>query len=149
MNPSFENLPERASHTLLCRLRDLNLTGRMLSLSALGDVAIAGCLSLYSPVKGGVRYRLSFEDGTQRLFGMQIDAGILELTLSDPLAGFEPGVRRRMELGRDEEGLAHVPEADASVDPETTDAIRLGRFLERLVAHFLSSELGGDRRVRA
>ena len=149
MNPSFENLPERASNTLLCRLRDLNLTGRMLSMPAVGDVAIAGCLSIYSPVKGGVRYRLSFEDGTQRLFGMQIEGGSLELTLSDPLAGSEPGVRRRMEIRKDEEGLALVSEADASVDPETTDAIRLARFLERVIGHFLRSELGGDQRARA
>ena len=149
MNPSFENLPERASSTLLCRLRDLNLTGRMLSMPAIGDVAIAGCLSIYSPVKGGVRYRLSFEDGTQRLFGMQVEGDAIELSLSDPLAGSEPGIRRRMDLRQDEEGLAHVPEAGAAVDPETTDAIRLARFLERVLGHFLRSELGGDQRARA
>jgi len=57
-------LREQAARRLLRRIRDLNLGDGTVQLQDGQTVRITGCTSLDHPVERGVRYRISFSDGS-------------------------------------------------------------------------------------
>ena len=75
-------LREHAARRLLRRLRDLNLGDGSVSLEDGDKVRITGCASLDHPVEGGVRYCLSFNDGSTEVVEIQWQDGRLHAHLT-------------------------------------------------------------------
>ena len=145
MNARTEILSAREARTLLCRLRDLNLSACRVAVSENTYVLVAGCVSRYGPVESGVRYRVGLESGETCILSLQWIDDALELSIVLPRPNPDAEVTRRVSLVCDASGRALAPDFFAVCSPDSTDLVELEEFLTRLVAGMFSRYLSLDR----
>lgn len=75
-------IPDLA-RSLLCLLRDLNLTSSSVAIAANRSVRIDGCLSLGWPSVSPLCYRLQTSDGRERVLRIELVGEALQLCVAD------------------------------------------------------------------
>ena len=125
------HLSAEASRRILYKLRDLNLSAERIRLEDGRRVDFKGCLDPDAPVRDQLYYRLVLDGEQERLLAITLERGRLCLALGR--AEDEDAERSRwLNLAACEDGRVSAPEIEASIDPETTSADEVEKFLRSL-----------------
>ncbi|MEZ5978331.1 MAG: hypothetical protein R3F34_08940 [Planctomycetota bacterium] len=123
--------PAQRVRALFRLLRDLNLTGERIALSAGRSVQIAGCSSLDEPADRRLLYRLRVDD-RELVLEIEVEAGGEVCLRVGPAEGVASDERRFRLVGGDR-GPITAPDLRARVDPDAAVAKDAVHFLRRVV----------------
>lgn len=123
--------PAQRVRALLRLLRDLNLTGERVALTAGRSVHIVGCSSLDESADRRLIYRLRSGD-RELVLEIEVDGGAEVRLRTGPAEGDFEGERRFRLVGGDA-GPITAPDLRVRLDPDAALAKDAARFLRRVV----------------